>query len=149
VAVSTAAEMLEAVSLATERADVLIMAAAVGDYRMAHASTHKIKKGQGTLVLELAPNPDILKKVKGKFIKVGFAAESEELVLNARRKLKEKSLDLIVANDITAAGSGFGSDQNRVSIIDRRGKVEDLPLQLKSVVANRILDRVVALLPKE
>lgn len=147
VPVSTAAEMLQAVSLATERADALIMAAAVGDYRMAQASMHKIKKGQGTLVLELAPNPDILKRVKGRFIKVGFAAESEDLVLNARRKLKEKSLDLIVANDITAAGSGFGSDHNRVSIIDRRGKVEDLPLQLKSAVADRILDRVVSLLP--
>lgn len=149
VAVNTAVEMLEAVSRATERADALIMAAAVGDYRVAHASTHKIKKGQGALALELTPNPDILKRVNGKFIKVGFAAESEDLVLNARKKLKEKSLDLIVANDITAADSGFGSDQNRVSIIDKLGKVEDLPLQLKSAVANRILDRVVALFPRK
>ncbi len=86
--------------------------------------------------------PDILTEVKGNFIKVGFAAESENMVANAKKKLKAKQLDLIVANDITAADSGFDVDTNRVTMIDKKGKVEELPLMSKREVAEKILDRV-------
>ncbi len=83
-----------------------------------------------------------MSEVKGNFIKVGFAAESENLVANAKKKLAEKKLDLIVANDITAADSGFDVDTNRVTIIDKAGRVEALPLMSKRDVAEKILDRV-------
>lgn len=149
VPVSTAEEMQQAVSRATSSANVLIMAAAVADFRVASAASRKIKRAGNKLTLELSSTPDILKGVKGDLIKIGFAAESENLVENARRKLVEKKLHLIVANDITATDSGFGSDNNRVSIIDRKGKVEDLPLLPKSSVANLILDRVVQLLTQK
>ncbi len=149
VAVNTATEMLDAVSSAVAAADVLIMAAAVADYRVSHLSPVKIKRGTGNLLLELVPNPDILKEVKGNFIRVGFAAESADLVANARKKMEQKSLDLIVANDITATDSGFGSDNNRVTIIDKAGAVDDVPLLPKTAVAHRILDKVVALLDSD
>jgi phosphopantothenoylcysteine decarboxylase/phosphopantothenate--cysteine ligase len=87
--------------------------------------------------------------VKGKFLKVGFAAESEDLVANASKKLKEKRLDLIVANDITAKASGIGADTNKVVIIDRKGTIEELPLLPKREVADRILDRVAQFLGKK
>jgi phosphopantothenoylcysteine decarboxylase/phosphopantothenate--cysteine ligase len=92
--------------------------------------------------------PDILGTIKGSLIKVGFAAESSNLVENAREKLRQKELALIVANDITASDSGFGSDTNRVTIIDRKGKIDRLPLLPKREVAERVLDRVAVLLPK-
>lgn len=149
VAVNTVTEMLDAVSSAVAAADVLIMAAAVADYRVSHLSPVKIKRGTGNLLLELVPNPDILKEVKGNFIRVGFAAESADLVANARKKMEQKSLDLIVANDITATDSGFGSDNNRVTIIDKAGAVDDVPLLPKTAVAHRILDKVVALLDSD
>ncbi len=150
VPVNTAEEMQRAVAKAAPKFDVLIMAAAVADFRVAKATSQKIKRADKKLTLELSPTPDILKSVKGDLIKVGFAAESENLVENARRKLREKSLQLIVANDITASDSGFGSDNNRVSIIDQKGKVENLPLLPKPTVAHHILDRVAELLtPKK
>jgi phosphopantothenoylcysteine decarboxylase/phosphopantothenate--cysteine ligase len=93
-------------------------------------------------VLELERTPDILGEVKGKFLRVGFAAESENLLANAKGKLEKKRLDLIVANDITAKDSGIGADTNQVVIIDRKGKVEKLPLLPKREVADRILDRI-------
>ena len=148
VKVGTAQEMLRAVENVASRADALVMAAAVADYRPIKAAKDKIKKGKTGLTLELECTPDILGTVKGKFIKVGFAAESRNLVENAREKLRQKGLALIVANDITASDSGFGSDTNRVTIIDRKGKVDSLPLLPKREVAERILDRVVVLLPK-
>ncbi|GAG49369.1 unnamed protein product, partial [marine sediment metagenome] len=86
---------------------------------------------------------DIISEVSGDFIKVGFAAETENLLDNARGKLERKRLDLMVANDVTVADSGFGVDTNKVTIIDREGKTEDLPLMTKREVADRILDRVV------
>jgi phosphopantothenoylcysteine decarboxylase/phosphopantothenate--cysteine ligase len=98
--------------------------------------------------LELECTPDILSSVKGNFIKVGFAAESTNLVENAREKLKLKKLDLIVANDITARDSGFGTDTNRVTVIDRKGKIDSLPLLTKREVAERVLDRVAVLFPR-
>ena len=97
-------------------------------------------------VIELAPNPDIIAGLKGGFIKVGFAAESEDLVENARQKLAEKRLDFIVANDITAPDAGFDVDTNRVTFIGRDGAAEELPLLPKREVAEKILDRLAALL---
>jgi len=124
------------------------MAAAVADYRPVKTAKDKIKKGKAGLTLELERTPDILGTIKGNFIKVGFAAESSNLVENAKGKLKQKGLDFIVANDITASDSGFGTDTNRVTIIDRQGKVDSLPLLAKRGVADRVLDKVAKLLPK-
>ncbi len=144
--VNTALEMRDAVTKAMTKSDVIIMAAAVADFKVASTAQQKIKKGNGKLLLELTPNPDILKELKGNFIKVGFAAESEDLLKNARKKLLQKDLHLIVANDITTADSGFGSDNNRVTIIDRQDNVIKFPLLPKDEVAHRILDQVATLL---
>jgi phosphopantothenoylcysteine decarboxylase/phosphopantothenate--cysteine ligase len=146
VAVKTAEEMRDAVVAQCAGADVLIMAAAVADYRPAAAAEQKIKRTQVERTLELVPTPDILAAVKGNLVRVGFAAESEELVKNAAAKLTGKGLDMIVANDITAPGSGFGAETNQVTIIDKSGEAETLPLLSKYEVAQRILDRVVPLL---
>lgn len=146
VPVQTASQMRKAVLEKTEKADALIMAAAVADYQPRSMVRGKIKRERESLTLELVKTPDILGEVPGNLVKVGFAAESEEMVENAKKKLKEKGLDLIVANDITSADSGFGVDTNRVAIIDREGNVEQLPLMLKSEVAQRVLDKVAALL---
>jgi len=144
--VKTAAEMKEAVAEAVAQADALIMAAAVADYQSKSISETKIKKDSPSLTLELVRTPDILTEVKGNFIKVGFAAESEDIVANAKQKLEKKQLDLIVANDITDADSGFGSNTNKVTMISRDGKVETLPLLSKREVADKILDRVVEMM---
>ncbi len=144
--VETAVQMKEAVAKAVAQADALIMAAAVADYQPKSAAKAKIKKDAPGLTLELIRTPDILTEVQGKFLKVGFAAESEDVVENARRKLEKKKLDLMVANDITAKESGFDVDTNKVTIIDREGNVESLPLLTKREVADRVLDKVVGLL---
>jgi phosphopantothenoylcysteine decarboxylase/phosphopantothenate--cysteine ligase len=147
--VGTAQEMYGAVKKAVTKADALIMAAAVADYRPKKVSKSKIKRGRASsLTLELERTPDIIGEVKGKFLRVGFAAESEDLVANAKKKLKAKGLDLIVANDITAKVSGIGADTNQVVIIDRKGKIEVSPLLPKREVADRILDKVVQFLAK-
>jgi phosphopantothenoylcysteine decarboxylase/phosphopantothenate--cysteine ligase len=146
--VRTAAEMREAVAEAVKEAGALIMAAAVADYQPKTSAQSKIKKQSPELTLELVRTPDILNEVKGSFVKVGFAAESEDVVANARKKLASKGLDLVVANDITEPESGFGADTNKVTIIDKQGNVESLPLMSKRQVAERILDRVVGLLGK-
>jgi phosphopantothenoylcysteine decarboxylase/phosphopantothenate--cysteine ligase len=149
--VQTTLQMQDAIVAATAQAHALIMAAAPVDYRSKTVAKKKIKKGTGTVTIELVENPDILSEIeteKGKLIKVGFAAESENLVENATEKLKKKRLDFIVANDITATDSGFGTDTNRVVFIDRSGKVEQLPLLPKSEVAHKILDKLVQLLSK-
>jgi len=146
--VETAAEMKKAVAEALKDADALIMAAAVTDYRPKSTSATKLKKDNPSLTLELARTPDILAGAKGKFIKVGFAAESDNIVANAKKKLKQKNLDLIAANDITAADSGFDVDTNKITLIDRQGKEEDLPLMSKREAAEKVLDRVVGLLGK-
>ncbi|MBI2868797.1 MAG: bifunctional phosphopantothenoylcysteine decarboxylase/phosphopantothenate--cysteine ligase CoaBC [Chloroflexi bacterium] len=148
--VRTAAQMKEAVSEAVRQADVLIMAAAVADYRPKSAATSKLKKeGSPALTLELVRTPDILREVKGDFVRVGFAAESDDLLANARRKLEEKGLALIVANDISQEASGFDVDNNKVTLLHRNGRVEDLPLMSKREVADKILDRVGELLGKK
>ena len=110
VPVLTADQMAAAVKREVTGADALIMAAAVADYRPASAAEQKIKKSDDELTIELARTTDILDSVRGNFVRVGFAAESENLVANATDKVRRKSLDLIVANDITDADSGFGSD---------------------------------------
>jgi phosphopantothenoylcysteine decarboxylase/phosphopantothenate--cysteine ligase len=150
VKVRTAVDMRDAVLEACQHADAVVMAAAVSDYRPVSVSAHKIKKGAATLSLELARNPDILTDIQEagmQLLKVGFAAETEHLVANARSKLHTKGLDLVVANDVTAPDAGFGSDDNRVVILDRTGSVEELPLLPKFEVAQHILDRVARLLP--
>jgi phosphopantothenoylcysteine decarboxylase/phosphopantothenate--cysteine ligase len=146
VPVETAAQMKKAVDKATAKADALLMAAAVADYQPKTTAKSKIKKDSPNLSLELVRTPDILGEVKGNFIKVGFAAESEDLVANAKKKLAKKKLDLIAANDITDKKSGFGVDTNKVTLIDKKGKAEKLPLMSKREAADRILDRVVGLL---
>lgn len=141
--VRTAVQMKQAVDKAVKKADALIMAAAVADYQPKTTAKGKIKKeSQDSLTLELVRTPDILGEVKGNFVKVGFAAESENTVANAKAKLTKKRLDLIVANDITDPQSGFDVDTNKVTLIDRSGKVEALPLMSKRQVAEQILDRV-------
>ncbi len=125
-------------------ADVLIMAAAVGDFTPSYRTERKIKK-KDRLALELIPAPDILReagKMKGGCLLIGFAAETDDIIENAREKLVEKDLDLIVANDISAEGSGFGTDTNRVVIIDR-DSVDELPLLTKEEIAYILLDKVV------
>jgi len=140
VEVTSASEMNDAVRSALP-ADSLIMAAAVADYAPTEVAKEKIKKGPDELTLTLKRTEDILKGVTDVRVKVGFAAESEDLIGNAKRKLVEKGLDLIVANGV----EGFGSEENKVAIIDRAG-IEELPLLSKREVAERILDRVVVLL---
>jgi phosphopantothenoylcysteine decarboxylase / phosphopantothenate---cysteine ligase len=145
-AVETAADMKTAVEKEVKASHILFMAAAVADYQVAEIAANKIKKESGKLTLNLVNTPDILAEVKGDFIKVGFAAESQDLIANARKKLEKKKLDLIVANDITAANCGFGSDTNQVVLIGKDLMPESLPLLSKREVADRILDRVSRLL---
>jgi len=148
--VESAAQMRKAVVKAVAEADALIMAAAVADYQPKSRAKQKIKREAtgANFTLELVRTPDILSEVKGDFIKVGFAAESENLLANAREKLKRKQVDLFVANDITAPGSGFGADTNKVTLISKDGKEESLPLMNKREVADKILDRVVGMMKK-
>ena len=144
--VETALEMRKVVLKEVKGADVLIMASAVADYRPLTAAPNKLKKGSNVRTVKLTENPDIMAEAQGSFIKIGFAAESEHLIDNARGKLRPKSLDLMVANDITDPDSGFGADTNRVTLIRRDGSVEELPLMSKHDVAHRVLDEVVTLL---
>jgi phosphopantothenoylcysteine decarboxylase/phosphopantothenate--cysteine ligase len=152
--VGTADEMAHAVLEASAGADALLMAAAVADFRPVRLAAHKLKKDAGPPVLELERTADILSAVAEARAKsgrpacvVGFAAETDDLVPNARKKLQEKCLSLVVANDVTRKDAGFGSDSNRVTLIDAAG-AEELPLLSKAEVAERILDRVGALLAR-
>ena len=145
---TTAAEMHDAVQEEFRRADVLLMAAAVADYRPARPAAQKLKKGAGPLKIELERTTDILASLaprKGKRVVVGFAAETENVEENARRKLREKKLDMVVVNDVSRSDAGFEVDTNAVVMIDAAGSVE-VPLASKDEVAGRILDRVEELL---
>jgi len=147
--VKSALEMRDEVAEQCAGADALVMTAAVADYQPAEAIGEKIKReGRDSLTMSLVRTPDILKDIEADegLIKVGFAAESNDLLANARKKLKSKRLDLIVANDITAEGSGFGADTNQVMLVDKDGTEEALPLISKYEVASHILDRVVSLI---
>lgn len=147
--VNTAAQMRDAVLAESADAQVLAMAAAVADYQPAEAVGEKIKREKTDgVTLSLVRTPDILSEVGSRagLVKVGFAAESHDLLANARHKLEAKALDLIVANDITATDAGFSADTNRVTILDRAGGVEEIALSSKYDCAWRILDRVKSLL---
>jgi phosphopantothenoylcysteine decarboxylase/phosphopantothenate--cysteine ligase len=146
--VQTAAEMREAVLGNLERSSILIMASAVSDYRPKERFPEKIKKNSGSLVVDLELNPDILGeagKRKGKCFLVGFAAETENLLQNARRKLAEKNLDLIVANDVSQPGAGFQVDTNIAKFIEPGGLIDELPLMSKEELADRLFDRILQL----
>jgi phosphopantothenoylcysteine decarboxylase/phosphopantothenate--cysteine ligase len=151
--VTTAADMLQAVLEETSVADALIMAAAVADFRPAAVSHDKLKKEAGVPEIRLEATTDILAEVARQRastgfprVSVGFAAESRDLLANARSKLERKGLDLIVANDITASDAGFAVDTNRVVLLPARGETEELPLLSKEEVARQVIERVVRLL---
>jgi phosphopantothenoylcysteine decarboxylase/phosphopantothenate--cysteine ligase len=148
--VVTVADMRKAVLESCKGADALVMAAAVSDYRPDNVSSQKIKKGSadGSLGLSLVKNPDFFLEIPEGVLRIGFAAESEDLLENAKKKLTSKSMAFIVANDITATDSGFNVDTNKVSILDKSGKIEELPLMTKYEVGHEILDRITGLLPK-
>jgi phosphopantothenoylcysteine decarboxylase/phosphopantothenate--cysteine ligase len=166
--VETAAQMRDAVLAAVSQADVLVMSAAVADYRPAQVAAQKIKKeGAGAgregagdaFTLSLVRTPDILGELaalldgpsgelRRRLVRVGFAAETSDLVTYARAKLAAKHLDLLVANDVSRADSGFGSDTNKVLLFYANGEMEDLPLLSKTEVAAHIWDRIVPMLPK-
>ena len=146
--VTTAAEMRHAVLEEFSGCTAVIMAAAVSDYRPVDFAPKKIKRGKGPIELRLEPNPDILKEISarknGKML-VGFAAETGELVANAAKKLKDKNLDMIIANNVSEAGAGFDVDTNVATILDRAGTVRSLPLMSKDELAEQILDHLLVL----
>ncbi len=164
--VETAVQMRDAVRSAVVDADVLVMSAAVADYRPAEAAAQKLKKGgaqeradQNGFSLRLVRNPDILEELaesvdkqggderpKQRLVRVGFAAETNDLANYARAKLVAKRLDLLVANDVSRSDSGFGTDTNKVYIFHAGGAMEDLPVMPKTGVATAIWDRIVLLL---
>lgn len=157
--VETTHELREATLEASREASALVMAAAVADYRVERPAAHKIKKGSadenadGTLTLHLAPNPDILGDLNAfinagdmpPLVRVGFAAETTDVERNAATKLARKGLDLLIANDVTRPGSGFGTETNEVTILNANGSIEHLPLLSKREVARAIWDHVVAI----
>jgi phosphopantothenoylcysteine decarboxylase/phosphopantothenate--cysteine ligase len=151
VPVRTSDEMHRAVRERSAEADIVIMAAAVADYRPAASHTQKLKRGEGSITLQLEPTPDILAELgreKGSRsrILVGFAAETTQLAENARAKLARKGADMIVANDVTQEGAGFDGDTNIVTLFLRDGREIPLPKLAKFEVANRILDAVLGLM---
>lgn len=146
--VRTTEEMRQAVRAALPQTTVVIKAAAVADFRPVRIEKHKIKRRRGELKLELESTADLLEEVareKGSRLLVGFAAESENVVENARLKLETKHLDLVVANDITREGAGFDGETNIVTLLSRDGRQTDLPKMNKQAVADLILDEVVRL----
>jgi phosphopantothenoylcysteine decarboxylase/phosphopantothenate--cysteine ligase len=146
--VRTAAEMHRAVVGKFSECSIAILAAAVADYRPVEKFDQKIKRNKQPLTLSLEPTPDILASVaqnKGTRLVVGFAAETERVAENARKKLTAKNADLIVANDVTAEGAGFDHDTNVVTLFSRDGRDLPLPRMSKTEVAQRILDEVVRL----
>ncbi len=148
VGIETALDMKKAVEAAVKDADVLIMAAAVADFRVEQPAAQKIKREKlDGLDIHLVKNPDILGQISSeRLFKVGFAAESQNLLENAKAKLEKKHLQLIVANDITSLGSGFGVETNKVTFIDVSGAVTELPLMSKREVADEVLNRVLSLM---
>ncbi len=145
VRVGSALSMRDALYRECADADAVIMAAAVADWRAAEVAEQKVKKSSSNeWTIELVKNPDLIAGLSAeKLVKVGFAAESEELIENARAKLLSKDMDMIVANDITAEDAGFSADDNRVVILDREGAADRLPLMPKYDVGVEILDRIV------
>jgi len=150
--VTSAVQMHDAVMGNYNNADIVVMSAAVSDYRPEKTMAQKIKKGSDSIGLEMVPNPDILKELGKRKDKtkrpllVGFAAESSDHLEEGKRKLKEKNLDLIVINDIIGKDTGFGTDTNQVNLIDRDYQLENLPLLSKEECAFIIWDKIVKLL---
>jgi phosphopantothenoylcysteine decarboxylase / phosphopantothenate---cysteine ligase len=148
-AVTTAEEMRKAILSRLTWSHAVIMTAAVADFRPVRPSPQKLKKQNGAITsLSLEPTHDILMEVsrcRTTQLLVGFAAETEDLLVHAQKKLHAKGIDMLVANNVTGAGSGFGSDTNRVILLDRAGRTEQLPLLPKRTVADRILDRMLKL----
>ncbi len=146
--VQTAQEMLAALEEELADAQVLLMAAAVGDFQAETVATSKIKKDEaGSLSLELQASPDLLRETMAVrrergILSLGFALETESAVENGKKKLEAKGLDLIAINDATDPNAGFEVETNRVTLLDRWGNVEELPLLLKEELADRLLDRV-------
>ncbi len=151
--VESAQQMYKSVLSESTKADALIMAAAVADFRAKKTARNKMKKREGIPQIKLEETEDILKAVADKRsskkrlrVVVGFAAESRDLLANASEKLKSKKLDFIVANDIASADAGFGVETNRVTLLFPNGKKESLPLMSKVEVAEAIIEHVAALL---
>lgn len=149
--VKTAADMCRAVLEQVPSAEILIMAAAVSDFKPVQSSPKKIKKQDAPMSIDMERTEDILAMVArqpGRRIVVGFAAETDDLPANAEKKLKDKNLDLIVANDVLKEGAGFGTDTNSVTMIDRTGTRTEIPLLSKAEIASRIMDKVIELKKK-
>jgi len=149
IAVTTAEQMHKAVIDHFDQNQLVIKAAAVSDFKPSQYSGQKVKKNDAGLTLELTPTADILMELglrKKNQVLVGFAAETENVVQNARDKLTRKNLDLIVVNDLAEEDAGFASPTNRVKLIDHSGAVEELPLMKKEELAHRLLDRIAPLI---
>jgi phosphopantothenoylcysteine decarboxylase/phosphopantothenate--cysteine ligase len=151
IAVTTALEMRDAVLKEFAQCTAIVMAAAVADYRPVTVADRKMKRDKGPVELRLEPNPDILSELgrkKNDKLLIGFAAETEELAVNAEKKLREKNLDMIVANNVAETGSGFDGDTNIAMILDRTGAKRSLPLMSKDELADCIYDHFLALKSK-
>lgn len=151
--VRSAREMCDVMLKYQSGCDIIIGAAAVGDFRVAKVVDQKIKKTEdraGSITLELIENPDILKELgkrkQDHLVMVGFAAETENLLENAQKKLRVKNLDLIVANDVTEEGAGFATDTNIVTIISKEGTISTLPKMSKDEVAAAIIDSIMEIM---
>ena len=146
--VETAADMEHAVGASAEGADVVVMAAAVADFRPKQTAGKKLSKEEGIPELVLEPTPDILAGLAARRgpgqVLVGFAAETHQALERGRRKLERKAVDLLVVNDVSEAGAGFDHDTNAVVILEADGNSTDIPLTSKYAVANAVLDRVIA-----
>ncbi|MBM7644306.1 phosphopantothenoylcysteine decarboxylase/phosphopantothenate--cysteine ligase [Scopulibacillus daqui] len=141
-------EMYEEVMKRYPKADAVVKSAAVSDYRPKHTSQHKVKKSEGPVTIEMVRNPDILKELgekKEQQILIGFAAETRDVADYAKKKLENKNLDMIVANNVLEADAGFQSDTNRVTFFYRHGKTESFELLSKNVVANHLADALISL----
>ena len=148
--VESAQEMYDAVRDMLRRVDIAILCAAVADYRPIAVAEHKIKKTEGPLTLTLERTPDILGSMRSDFgftgVLVGFAAETDEMLAHAQEKLRRKGCDMIVANDVSRPGIGFGSAENEVTLV-YPDRTEPLPRESKEWVAMRIVEHAIALLP--
>src|SRR5262249_16286565 len=131
-----------------DSADVVIKSAAVADFHLSKVPDQKVKKTAARISLELDPTPDILSEVgrkKTKQILIGFAAETQNLIQESRRKLEAKNADMIVGNDVSGAEIGFESDENEVVLVKKTGQIVKIPRASKREIADRILDEVVTL----
>lgn len=149
IGVKSAVEMFEAVKYELDSVEIVIKSAAVGDYKPVTVADNKIKKKDGNLSIELERNPDILKYIgqnKGDRILAGFAAETENIIENGRKKLTSKNLDFIIINNIKTIDAGFGTDTNIVTILDKKGVQKDYKKMLKDQVAGEILNKIIEII---